>query len=146
MNRKFITVIGVALAVLFIGAFVVLGMNNEANAPSTEVSNTQQSNVESPSSAQDAPAEQATITFNNDGFSPAELTVKKGTVVTVKNASSNKLQFASDEHPAHTENQEMNLRVLNAGESETYTANTVGEWGFHDHIEDNLTGMITVTQ
>lgn len=88
----------------------------------------------------------ATIVFTNDGFSPQELEVKVGTVVTVRNESSTRVQFSSDDHPTHLENQGMNLRVLNPGESASFTADKVGTWGFHDHIDDSMTGTLVVTE
>ncbi len=148
MSKKVIIGLILVLLVAAGGAFAIFGMNNEeASAPSTSsnASTTDETSQSSDALGQPS-AEQSTITFTSSGFSPTELTVKKGAVITVKNDSSSEVQFSSDDHPTHRENQEMNLRVLKAGESTTYTAETVGEWGFHDHIDDSKTGMITVTE
>ncbi len=88
----------------------------------------------------------ASITFTDEGFSPATLTVKKGTKVTVANKSSQSVQFSSDDHPAHTDDPELNMSVLAPGESGTFTAETVGTHGFHDHIDDSKTGTLVVTE
>lgn len=96
---------------------------------------------------QDAPApgDRMAITYTDSGFEPQNLTVKKGTVITLTNASSHNVQFSSNDHPAHTENTEMNMATLAPGESDSYTATKTGTWGFHDHIEGSKTGTITVT-
>jgi plastocyanin len=85
-----------------------------------------------------------TIVFDEDGFRPAELTVTAGTTITIRNNSSNPVQFSSDEHPTHTDNQELNGKVLPPGASEELTLDTVGTWGFHDHLNTRFTGTITV--
>ncbi len=84
------------------------------------------------------------IFYSNDGFSPASSTVKTGSTVTVKNASSRKLEFASDPHPVHTENQELNIEAIPSGESKTFTVTKVGTWGFHNHLRPADTGTLTV--
>ena len=67
-----------------------------------------------------------TITFSGTGFSPQNISVKKGTVITVKNESQRTVQFSSGNHPDHTVNPEMNLDALEQGESASYTASKVG--------------------
>lgn len=86
------------------------------------------------------------INFTDAGFAPANYTAKAGQVVEVKNASTMQLQFSSNDHPTHTEETELNLKVLAPGETATFTPTKVGTWGFHDHIHDEFTGQLTVTQ
>lgn len=88
----------------------------------------------------------ATITFTDQGFTPREITVKKGTKITVVNSSNTDVQFSSDEHPTHRDNPEMNLKTLAPGESASYTAETVGTHPFHDHIDESKTGTVIVTE
>ena len=142
-------IIGIVIAALAIAGLVVFVLSSQpAKAP--ENTNTQ-ANTPTGSSERDNevapnPSERMTITFTNNGFEPANLTVKKGTVVTVKNDSSRDLQFSSNDHPTHRANPEMNLRTTAPGESDSYTATVVGKWGFHDHLDDSKTGTITVTE
>lgn len=86
------------------------------------------------------------ILFTDEGFSPKEYTVRANQKVTVKNDSSVQLQFSSDDHPTHTEQPELNLPVLQPGEEASFTPTRVGNWGFHDHINDQYTGSLTVTE
>ncbi len=139
--------------------WVVFGRS--ANAPSSESTGSSQtsSTASSETPAQDASSENpdqsvsspqneaaTVITFTSNGFTPTALTVKKGTTVTVVNSSSQRVQFSSDDHPSHRLNEGMNLPVLAPGASDSFVADTVGEWGFHDHIDDSFTGVVTVTE
>ncbi|MGB2786756.1 MAG: hypothetical protein WBB94_00035, partial [Candidatus Saccharimonadaceae bacterium] len=65
--------------------------------------------------------------------------VKKGQTVTVKNQSSDELEFASDEHPSHRQQPELNIGSTAAGASTTFTPTKTGTWGFHDHIRSQFT-------
>lgn len=141
--------IGIVIAALAIAGLVVFVLNNQpTTAPNSEnnQANTPTGSTERDNEVAPNPSERMTITFNGDSFEPNELTVKKGTVITVKNESSRDVQFSSNDHPAHRDNTEMNLKTLAPGESASYTATAVGEWGFHDHIDESKTGTITVTE
>lgn len=147
---------------LFIGATLILVgiallswalVSRQAAAPSSEAGGEPNSSAETSlettqpaDTDEETAAETATISFTSDGFSPAELSVKKGTIVTIVNNSSSQVQFSSDDHPTHRINEGMNLPVLAPGESDSFVAEGVGEWGFHDHIDASFTGMITVTE
>lgn len=151
-------IIGVVLVIVGVGllVWVLAGMN--ANAPSGESSGVDQAQITTGSNRDsdnqnvnpDEPVsseqsdQSATIVFTDKGFEPSKLSVKVGATVTVKNNSSEDVQFSSDDHPTHKLNQGMNLRVLAPGESAMFITNQAGNWGFHDHINDSFTGTITV--
>lgn len=88
----------------------------------------------------------ATISFTDKGFAAQNYTVKSGNEVKVENNSSMQLQFSSNNHPTHTEETELNLKVLAPGESVNFTPTKVGTWGFHDHLHSQYTGELTVTE
>ncbi len=144
-SRSSKLVVGIVLLVLGVALLIwaLTGRKAEAPATSTEVS--QSTNTQSPADTS-SQSDTATITFTNEGFSPETLTVKAGTVVTVKNESDDSVQFSSDDHPTHRENTEMNMKTLASGQSGTFTAKTVGTHGFHDHINDSKVGTLVVTQ
>lgn len=141
--------IGLVLVLVGAGLLVWALMGKSAEAPSA-AENTSQTKttqeVATPDANTDEPAEASLITFTSTGFTPSELTVKKGAIVTVKNESNSSVQFSSDDHPTHTKETEMNLKVLKPGESASFTITRVGSWGFHDHIDDSKTGTLTVTE
>ena len=142
-------IIGIVVAALAIAGLVVFVLssqpkqapNSANNQAETPTGSTERDNEVAPN-----PSERMTITFTDSGFEPSELTVKKGTVITIKNESSRGVEFSSDDHPAHRDNTEMNMNTLAPGESGSYTATAVGEWGYHDHIDESKTGTITVTE
>ena len=137
--------ISIIIAALAIAGLIVFVLNNQ----STTAPNSDKNQADTSERANDAaptPSERMMITYKDSGFEPSDLTVKKGTVVTVKNESGHTMQFASNDHPAHRDNPEMNIKTLAPGESDSYTATAVGTWGFHNHFDENQTGNITVTE
>ena len=144
-------VMGIVLLVVGLGLLVWALTGRKAEAPASQSSETSQNansedSAKTSESSAEAESTAATIVFTNDGFTPNKLTVKTGTVVTVKNESSNRVQFSSDDHPTHREDPEINMKTLAPGESGTFTAKTVGTHGFHDHIDDSKTGTLVVTE
>lgn len=143
MNKKII--IGV-VAVLVVGGVILFASEksgeNHSNDTATEA--TSQSAASSESANTTASSETATITYTDNGFAPATITVKSGTTVTVKNASSNSLQFDSDPHPQHTNNKELNVDDVPPGSSQTFVADTKGTFGYHNHLNASDTGTIIV--
>lgn len=141
--------IGGVIAVLAIAGLVIFVLGSQqTQAPDSvnDQADTPTGSAERDNEVAPNPSERMTITFTDDGFEPSELTVKKGTVIAIKNESSRSVQFSSDDHPAHRDNTEMNMNSLAPGESSSYTATAVGEWGYHDHIDESKTGTITVTE
>lgn len=140
-SKKLITIVVVTIAVAVIATIAIILLTPKTNPGPSDAANSTTQNT-----SNEAFAGVALITFTDEGFSPTTLTVKKGTVVTVDNKSTKPVQFSSDDHPTHTHNTEMNMKELAQGESGTFTAETVGTHGFHDHIDDSKTGTITVTE
>jgi plastocyanin len=85
-----------------------------------------------------------TITYADSGFSPSNLTVKSGTTVTIKNTSSQTMQFDSDPHPVHTNDTDLNAGSIAAGKSTTFVADKMGTFGYHNHLDPGQTGTIIV--
>ncbi len=86
----------------------------------------------------------ATITYSNEGFSPALTTIKAGDIVAVVNSSTSELQMESDPHPGHTDNSDLNVGLISAGESNNFTATKTGSFGFHNHLNPSDTAKITI--
>lgn len=103
----------------------------------------------------DEPA--VTITYNESGFSPSSVTVKKGEIVRWVNNSSQETWPASGVHPTHSNYPEKTAsdclgsafdacKGLKSGESWDFTFNTVGEWRYHDHLHTSQTGVVIVQE
>src|SRR5688572_2163589 len=74
-------------------------------------------------------------------FSPATITVKKGTTVTWTNAGSAKVWIASDPHPVHNGYPGFDSGTdLSAGESFSFTFDRPGSWGYHNHLNASVRG------
>lgn len=146
MNR---TILATIIAVLVMGGgFLLLNKSNDDKVANSTTSNTTQ-DTQTPASTDtpDTKNDQqtlATITYTDNGFSEKTVTVKSGDTVTVTNTSGRSLQFASDPHPQHTDNADINVGIISAGQSMTFVANTKGTFGFHNHINANHIGKITV--
>lgn len=141
-------IIGIIVLVLAgAGAYALTRNQDETASPTESTANTGNNSDSADSTAADTPTsnnQTAAITYTDDGFSPATLTVKAGTTVTVKNNSSNDMQFASDPHPAHTDNEEINAGVIEPGKSQTFTAERTGTYGYHNHLNETETGTLIV--
>ena len=138
-------VIGVAIVVGVIllaagAAFLLYPMTDQKTVKSESAStNTKQTASETPLNSS------LTIVFTDSGFEQSKYTVKKGQTITVKNQSSNELEFASDDHPTHRQQPELNTATTAPGESTNFTPTKTGTWGFHDHIRSQFTGELIVT-
>ncbi len=146
---KKLLIIGVVIVLAGAGAFFLTSSSDETSNSNTESSDS--------TTASDTPATQSTqqqatantenatgttITYTDEGFNPSKLTVKVGTTITVKNNSSKPLQFSSDPHPEHTDEDELNLGTTSPGGSETFVVSMSGTYGFHDHLNDEHTGTL----
>lgn len=85
------------------------------------------------------------ITYTSAGFSPTNITIKQGTTVEFRNDSRGAFWPASDDHPRHTIYPEFDAgKELPAGQTYRFTFDKTGTWGFHDHVNDQFGGTITV--
>jgi len=138
-------IIGIGILILLGGGAVYLLTQDKDDTTVTSTSASEEKKVASTEASQAPVANTGVvITFTNNGFDKSQYTVRAGAVVTVKNESDMNMQFSSDDHPTHREDPELNMEVLSPGESGTFTANTTGTHGFHDHINDQYTGILEV--
>lgn len=85
------------------------------------------------------------ITYSSAGFSPTDLTVKTGTVVTFKNEAEDRLWVASDPHPSHTVYPEFDdKKGIEKGGEYIFTFTKTGEWRYHNHLNPGKRGSVKV--
>src|SRR6185312_6281142 len=97
---------GAIAVAIIVGGYVVLHKSPvKSNTPSASSS----TSLSPSSSASDS------ITFDGSMFSPASLSVKSGTTITIKNTSSDDLEFDSNPHPAHTDDTDLNVGIVSPG-------------------------------
>lgn len=151
MHMKKVLIVVILLAVVGIGAWLIIGKDNNSsdttsttNSQKAENNETKSNTPSEPSVASDNTPVAATITFTNNGFESGTITVKSGDTVEIKNDSNQPLQMDSDPHPAHTDDPELNVGVVSPGESQKFTLTTKGTWGYHNHLNPNDRGRVNV--
>ncbi|HBW74237.1 MAG TPA: hypothetical protein DEF59_03160 [Candidatus Magasanikbacteria bacterium] len=106
-----------------------------------------------------ATAQGATITYDDNGFSPSTLTVKVGTKVTFKNNSPSDFWPASAMHPTHEKYPGSSITKCGTSAAETifdacagvaqgviwtFTFKEKGSWGYHNHLNASRYGKVVV--
>ncbi|MBI5229736.1 MAG: hypothetical protein HY981_00295 [Candidatus Magasanikbacteria bacterium] len=115
--------------------------------------------VKKTADTQSAAPQIATITYDDNGFSPTPLTVKMGTNVTFKNNSSSDFWPASAVHPTHEAYPGSSITkcetsaaktIFDAcagvakGTSWTFIFKEKGSWNYHDHLKAGRYGKVVV--
>ena len=85
-----------------------------------------------------------TIEITSTGFNPSSIRIDGGDTVTFKNLDTKSYEIASDPHPLHNQNPEMNLGLISAGQEKSVMLNKQGLYGYHDHLDPTKTGKIIV--
>ncbi len=88
-----------------------------------------------------------TITYTDQGYTPATVTIQKGQTVSFVNNSSVPMWTASNPHPAHTILPTFDqFKGSEPGSVYQYTFDQVGTWRYHDHINPSFGGVVIVTE
>jgi len=137
------------LPVIFISAFIVYFLFNIIQKNNSISDNISIENIHTNS----APIKnESTISTNeieymDDGFSPKEITIKKGQTITFINKSSNLMWVASDDHPSHMIYPEFDAKKgYSNQENYTFTFDKIGEWGYHNHLRSSDKATIFVEE
>lgn len=140
MNKKLLVVIVVAVLVLGGGAAWMLHGNS---SKSDSMNNMDMSKSDTPANNSNSTTPTATnsVTIQNFAFSPASITVKKGTTVTWTNKDSTPHTVTQDEAGGPG----MDSKGLAQGETYSATFNTTGTFKYHCAFHSNMTGTVTVT-
>lgn len=86
-----------------------------------------------------------TVVYNNEGFTPKELKIKKGDTVKFVNQSDRKMWVASDNHPAHDIYPEFDQKdITERGAEYQFKFEKPGTWGYHNHMFSNHIAKIIV--
>jgi plastocyanin len=137
----------IIVIILGAGAYWLIAMRGNGSSSSTASTNQNTKSTAttpSTSSTDNAAPVAATITYTDNGFSPANTTVKSGDSVRITNKSSQPLQMDSDPHPVHTDDEDLNVGEVAPGESKTFTVTKKGNFGIHNHLDPSMTAKIDV--
>jgi len=145
---KYVVAAVIALLILAGGAYALVNHNknnNSASNSSGSSSSSSSSNMnmgsQSNSSGSNTPTATNAVTIQNFAFSPASITVKKGTTVTWTNkdsAAHTVVETDGQTGPSSS--------MLDTGKSYTFTYNTAGTFKYHCSIHPDMTGTVTVTE
>jgi plastocyanin len=84
----------------------------------------------------------ATITISGNKVSPEVTNVALGATITFVNQDSRAHEMMSDPHPLHNDCPEINVGMLNPGQSKQTAALMVARaCGFHDNMQDTNTSL-----
>lgn len=85
------------------------------------------------------------VIYDGTKFSPASLSIKTGDVVIFKNSSQSDFWPASDPHPAHTNYPDFDAKKpIPPGGTFQFKFMKSGTWGYHNHLQPAVTGVIKV--
>ncbi len=144
MQKKLIIL---SLGVLLIAAACNKSSTDQTNNNATTPPPTATPPASNPPSVSPPVSTDVTITYTASGFTPSTLTIKKGTMVTFVNNSSNSFWPASAPHPSHTDYVGFDAKqAIVAGQTWSFTFDKVGTWKYHDHLSPTKTGTIIVTE
>ncbi|MDP2629621.1 MAG: cupredoxin domain-containing protein [Candidatus Harrisonbacteria bacterium] len=86
-----------------------------------------------------------TVRYSNNGFVPASLTISAGETVTFVNEGDGQMWVASALHPTHEEFPDLDqLRGVKSGGTYTFSFSESGNYRYHNHLDAEHTGVITV--
>lgn len=145
MGRRGLTVWGMVILALLAGGIYFLTQKSADTAPEQleELQEQGQSNLDG--SSGDEAEQGISVTYNESGYSPAKITIKKGTKVTFVNNSSRSMWTASDPHPVHTDHSDFDPRKGSGrGDSYSYSFNESGTYNYHNHLFTSHRGSVVV--
>lgn len=132
----------VACAALVLSACNTYKSNTQSNPPAGGGDGT------SEAQSQTGTGQVVTVTLGDNGFEPAQVTVKSGDQIQWVNNTGAKIQIGSDPHPVHTANKEVSggqfVLDIEAGAVALVTVTKTGTWGYHDHLNAGVRGKVTV--
>ena len=106
-----------------------------------------------PSNLTQSTPKQNIVIYNDSGYSPSVLTIKKGDTVVWENKSSSPIWTAANPHPIHSSYSVGGGCIGSAfdechsdasGTSWTFMFDQVGSWAYHNHLRSRDTGTIIV--
>ncbi len=100
----------------------------------------------------------ATVTYTTNGFSPSNVTIKKGGTVTWVNEGTGEMWVGSAMHPTHSGYDGTTLAAhcddaastsfdqCENGDNYSFTFDKVGKWNYHNHSRSSHFGSVTVVE
>lgn len=144
MGRNAIIAVVVAIVVLVGGGALLVANHNSNKSNSTSSTsgmNMPESQSSNSSSSNNTPTATNSVTIQNFAFSPADITVKKGTTVTWTNQDSTPHTVTETDGKTGPSSGD-----ITKGNHYSFTFDTAGTFQYHCSIHPNMTGTVTVTE
>lgn len=144
-NKTLPTVI--VLVILLVGGYFLFSRPKDVKAPPMEKLTAVET---APVVTEEAPAvtivpKKYEVTYTAEGFNPAVLNIAVGGIVTFINKSDKSFRPASNPHPAHTDYSEFDAKTeIASGQTYEFTFTKAGEWGYHNHLNPKMMGVVVV--
>lgn len=140
-----IAVIGI-LVVIVAGWFVMQPKQATTPAPAVPAVTSEPSPSQSavPSASEGATLQENIVEIASSGFSPQNITLKKGGSVTWINSDSENHIVNSAPHPTHTTYPPLNLGLIKPGDKKSLIFPDSGTYKYHNHLNPSLFGSVTV--
>lgn len=134
MKKVIISAVGVV--VLATAVFILASGKNQDNQTSTKSQPSPSGNIRN----DQTPISVNKVSIENFAFTPAHISVKKGTTVTWTNNDSvaHTVSGDTDDGP--------NSLTLDPGDTYSFTFNDNGTMGYHCNIHQSMHGTVTVTE
>jgi len=142
------TALAIVIAIVAIGGIALgISMMHKDGKKNTQTSSTPNSSgssnmnsMNSASSGSSTAVATDKVSIADFAFSPASITVKKGTTVTWTNNDSTAHTVTGDDNTA------IDSGTLNKGDTYTFTFNTAGTFAYHCAFHSSMTASVTVTE
>jgi len=143
MDKRLLVVIVVIVLLAVAGGGYVLVKNQQSSSSNTDTMSTMntQTNNSSNSSGNESAVATDKVTIANFAFSPANITVKKGTTVTWTNSDSTAHTVTESDGKAGPDSS-----ALDPGSTYTFTFKDAGTFQYHCSIHPSMTGTVVVTE
>lgn len=88
-----------------------------------------------------------TVEIHSNRFAPNILEIKRGETIIWVNKDNKARRVASNPHPVHNDYPGFDsLKNLEEGQSYRFTFENSGVWGYHDHLNPNVEGRVSVRE
>ncbi|MDQ2973315.1 MAG: cupredoxin domain-containing protein [bacterium] len=128
--NKIVGAIVILIILVGLGMFLMNSKDEETSDNNTNQQSTSEQQQEASNPI--ATGSEQTVIFNDVGFSPEMLTSKVGERLLIENKTGRQIEVQSSPHPAHSGSPELNIGVIEPGETAAVTLSTAGTFNFHE--------------
>jgi plastocyanin len=141
MKKALPIIIVVIVVIAGVAAYALTRNNNKKSGDTASSMSNMDTSKQSSSDTASTPTATNSVTIKDFAFSPASITVKKGTAVTWINQDSVAHTITETDGQDGPKSQD-----LASGQSYSFTYNTAGTFKYDCSIHTNMTGTVTVTE